>query len=57
MIVSRFLHSFLGHPLMALCHLFGACAAGSWCHDHLFPHPAPPPASPDTSPSQEVTTP
>lgn len=39
MITSHFWHSFVGHPLMALCHLFGANALGDWCHDRLFAEP------------------
>ena len=39
MIVSHFWHSFLGHPLMALCHLVGADRLGDWVHDRLFVEP------------------
>lgn len=39
MVVSHFWHSFLGHPLMAMCHLVGANRLGDWCHDKLFIEP------------------
>lgn len=39
MIVSHFWHSFLGHPLMALCHLVGATRLGNWVHDSMFAEP------------------
>lgn len=44
MIHSEFLHSFFGHPLMALAHLIGARGIGDWFHDVAFPIP-PQPAS------------
>ena len=37
MVRSDFLHSFIGHPLMALLHLIGLEQAGDWVHDKLFP--------------------
>lgn len=39
MIKSHFWHSFLGHPLMALCHLIGATRLGDWVHDDLICEP------------------
>ena len=38
-VVSLFWHCFLGHPLMARCHLGGALRLGDWCHDKLFVEP------------------
>jgi hypothetical protein len=49
MIVSHFLHSFIGHPLMALCHLCGLYGWGDVVHDRLFVEPASPYAPEDTS--------
>ena len=39
MIKSHFWHSFLGHPLMAVCHLIGADRLGNWVHDDLICEP------------------
>lgn len=39
MITSHFWHSFAGHPLMAIFHLFGATSLGDYVHDRLFVEP------------------
>lgn len=43
LVTSHFWHSALGHPLMALAHLFGLNDLGDFIHDEVF-------AEPDQSP-------
>jgi hypothetical protein len=45
MIVSHFLHSFVGHPLMAMLHVLGLYSFGDFVHDRLFVEPAPTPTT------------
>lgn len=37
--IKEFLHNAVGHPLMALCHLFGFIELGNRVHNEWFNYP------------------